>query len=113
MANPSKQKGTRFETTVNRGLNAKGIPAERCALYGSNDVGDIRAVIGGKVFIIECKYCKRIELAKWFDETEREARNAGADIGLLVIHRAGCGPAKVGSNYVVMRLDDLIAMAKP
>lgn len=112
MSNPSKQKGTKFETAITRHLNAKGIPAERCALHGSSDVGDIRAVIGGEVLIIECKDCKRIELAKWFDETEREVINAGGDIGVLVIHRAGCGPAKVGGNYAVIDLDELISLLK-
>ena len=113
MSNPSKQKGTRFETAITRHLNAKGIHAERCALHGSGDVGDVRAEVGGRILSIECKDRQRVELAKWFDETEREARNAGADIGILVIHRAGCGPTKVGSNYVVVSMDDFIAMAKP
>lgn len=106
MANPSKDKGTKFETAIARYMTANGVQAERCALHGSGDVGDLRAVASGRVIAVECKDRKRIELGKWFDECESEGRNAGADMAVLVVHRAGCGPAKTGGNFVVMRLDD-------
>lgn len=113
MSNPSKDKGTKFETATARYMTAHGIPAERVALHGTGDKGDLRAMAGGKVLAVECKDRKRIEPVKWMAEAEREARNAGADIPVLVIHRPGCGAAKAGGNLVVMRLDDFCAMAKP
>lgn len=104
--NPSKDKGTKFETRVSRYLNGQGVPAERMALKGSADEGDLRAVSRCGPVSIECKDRKRISLKEWFEEAERESRNAGCAMPMLIIHRQGCGQASTGSNYAVMRLED-------
>lgn len=108
----SKDKGTRFETRVARWLTERGIPAERIALKGRADEGDVRAAARGLALSIECKDRKRIALGEWFAEAEREALNAGADMPVLVIHRQGCGPASTGANYAVVRLEDLARLLR-
>jgi len=110
MANRSKDKGTKFETATARYMSAHGIPAERVALHGTGDEGDLKATVRGMALAIECKDRKRIEAVRWMDEAEREALNAGADVPVLVVHRPGCGAAKAGGNLVVMRLDDFCAI---
>lgn len=110
MANPSKDKGTRFETMTARFLGDMGIRAERKALKGTSDEGDLRAVSGLWEFAVECKDRKRIELARWFSEAEAEAERCDAT-PLLVIHREGCGAKGFGGNLAVMRLEDFAELA--
>lgn len=90
MANPSKQKGTKCETDTVRYLRANGFPlAERRALAGNADRGDILACPG---VIVECKHWATYtdtDIATWLAETWREKGNANADEALLVIRRNG------------------------
>lgn len=99
--NRSKQKGTAAETAVVRWLNDNGQPAaERRALHGSADKGDVANVFARRPFrsgdgytldavVIEVKNCARTELAVWVDELEAEMRNAGADLGAVIHKRRG------------------------
>lgn len=86
MANPSKQKGTKFETELTRYLAfAMENPAiERRALTGTQDKGDIAGV---QNWTIEAKNTNAHNWALWMDETERERRNAGTEFSLLVVRR--------------------------
>lgn len=93
--NRSKAKGTAVETAVTRFANSYGFPlAERRALAGSSDRGDVLLCPG---VILECKGGAAAELASealiraWMDETERERKNARADVGMLVVKRRGVG----------------------
>ncbi|MDO5535542.1 MAG: hypothetical protein Q4F65_12955 [Propionibacteriaceae bacterium] len=108
MANPSKQRGTRWETAVTDYLRANGFPhAERRTLSGAADRGDINA---GPGLVIECKSQARHSLAEWVDETELEKRNAGADVGFAWIHRRGfASPAK---GYVVMTGEQAVQLLR-
>jgi hypothetical protein len=100
VANPSKQRGTAFETAVTRWLNDNGHPhAERRALNGNTDRGDIAGIPD---VVIECKNCKTITLSAWADELDVEMRNAGVAIGAVVIKRRGHG--NPGDSYAVMPL---------
>lgn len=110
MSNPSKQKGTRFETALVDYLRRHGIPAERKALHGKADEGDIRAEIGGRELCIEAKDRKRLAVAEWADELAREKALTRADHGVLVIHRAGMGRDNFGRNLAVMELADLLEL---
>lgn len=58
MANPSKEKGTRWETEVTRWFIANGFPdAQRRALSGTKDMGDIHPIPGNKPpIIVSAKY---------------------------------------------------------
>lgn len=92
MANPSKQKGTAAETAVVRYLRANGFDqAERLALHGGKDIGDIRACPG---VIIEVKHWATYtdtDIVRWMCETTTERNNANADVGILVVRRGGKG----------------------
>lgn len=89
MTNRSKNKGTAWETAVVRYCQANGFPlAERIALHGSKDIGDIRLTAG---VILECKDHATYsdgDIADWLEETWREKLNANASHATLVVKRA-------------------------
>lgn len=86
--NPSKAKGTHAETAVVKWLRANGFPnAERLALHGRKDIGDIRPTPG---FICEVKNYATVTdglIRQWLMDTYREMDNAHADVALLIIKR--------------------------
>jgi hypothetical protein len=95
VTNKPKAIGTRGETAIVNVLRAHGFGgAERRALAGSNDLGDILICPG---VIAEVKWGKHaktaslVDVSRWLRETERERANAGAHLGLLVIQRNGIG----------------------
>jgi hypothetical protein len=90
--NRSKQKGTAAESAVVDRLQAAGYPAERRALSGNKDRGDvsgIRARVGRVV--IEIKACAQMALAAWVDEANVERDNDDAAIGVVWHKRKGKG----------------------
>lgn len=90
MSNPSKAKGTKAETDLVRWLQGHGFPyAERRALAGTADKGDVLCCPG---LIVEVKHWAiytDADIAAWQDETTREKSNANADIAVLVVRRNG------------------------
>ena len=92
MTNKSKQKGTSAETEVVKYLQSKGIEAERMALHGNQDQGDIRVRCDGYDCILEVKTGKqtanpsRADLEEWLRQTDIESINAGIP-GFLVVRR--------------------------
>lgn len=86
-----KDIGTAAETAVVRYLRDHGFPlAERRALHGSTDLGDITGtpglvweVKGGEA----AKTASDGQIAAWMDETEMERTNAGAAYGFLIVAR--------------------------
>ena len=89
----SKQKeiGTRAESAVVKYLAANGWPnAERRALHGNTDLGDITGT-PGLVWEIKggdaAKDASDNQLGAWFVEAQLEATNAGARFGFLVAQR--------------------------
>jgi hypothetical protein len=108
MSNRSKQKGTTFESAVVAYLQASGWPgAERRALHGSQDKGDILGVPG---WVLECKNASRIELGEWVKELQAEIRNAGAAHGALWLKRRG--KSSPADSYVVIDGQTFIALLK-
>lgn len=102
-----RARGTRFESEVAAYMRDHGFPnAERRALAGGQDKGDITGIAG---LVVEAKSCKRIELAAWMDETHTETVNAKADLGILVIKRRGKGVAR---SYCVLELDALCLLLR-
>ena len=91
MTNRSKSIGTASERAVVRYLAAHGFPAaERRALHGATDLGDITGtpslcweVKGGEA----AKDASDKRVAAWFDEAREEAGNAGATYGFLIVAR--------------------------
>lgn len=104
----SKRAGTWAETMVVNWLQLHGYPwAERRALQGANDKGDIAGVDGR---VIEVKNEKRIDLPGYLKELEAEKANAEADEGAVVIRRRGT--QDVGQWYAVMTVEDLVKLWK-
>ena len=102
MANPSKARGTAWETAVVRYLHEHGFPkARRKVLTGKLDEGDID--LGSCEITIEAKNCKSITPSEFVDEAVREARNAGGAYGVAVVKRRNRG---TGEGYVMLRLED-------
>jgi len=96
----SKDIGTETETAVVRYLQLNGFPyAERRALHGGKDLGDITGTPG---IVWEVKGGKAAENAgdglieKWLDEAKVEAANAGVDAYALITKRKGYGATRVG-----------------
>lgn len=106
MVNKPKALGTKAESAVVEVLKANGFPyAERRALKGSLDQGDVAGTIGlcwevkgGKT----AWYASDGLIAEWMAETEAERINARADIGVLVVQRKGIGPANAHRWWALM-----------
>lgn len=111
MSAANKTKGNAFERDLLLYLRNEGYDAERLRLAGSEDEGDIVLKVGGLPFIIEAKNKKRMDLAGFVREAEKEARNysahrkagvPGANFAAVVKKRnAGTGEA-----YVVVPLHE-------
>lgn len=96
--NPSKAKGTAWESRVVGYLQACGwTGAERRVLYGSKDRGDVLGLPG---IVIETKNEKVATLGAYLDEVEAERLNAGAEVGVAWIHRRSRSSPAAG--YVLM-----------
>lgn len=75
MANPNGRKGAAFELDVLKWLRSKGALAERLRLSGSQDEGDLVAIVAGKTYIFELKNRKSISLPQFWQEAVAEAKN--------------------------------------
>jgi Holliday junction resolvase len=99
----SRAKGTRFESEVVEYLKAHGFPhAERRAMHGTMDKGDIAGVAG---VVIECKAEQSITLSEYMDEVADEVLNAGARCGVAVVKRRRRG---VSEAYVIQPLEQWV-----
>jgi hypothetical protein len=117
MVNRPKNIGTTAETAVVRYLRANGFPqAERRALAGALDLGDIVGVPGA---VIEVKGGKAAEVASdsqvtaWMAETELERRNARAEVGLLVRKRKAVGASNAGQWHAHLDTHTVAALTDP
>lgn len=96
----SKRKGTAAESAVVAWLQAHGFPyAERRALAGNTDRGDIAGIPG---VALEVKNVARMALAEWVDEARKEGANAKAPVWAVVHKRKGKGSP--GEWYVTTDL---------
>jgi hypothetical protein len=87
VANPSKRRGTAAETAVVEYLRRRGWPhAERRALAGNKDRGDIAGIAG---VVCEVKSTKTLDLSGWLREVETEKANADAHLGFVVAKKRG------------------------
>ena len=110
--NKPKAIGTAAETQVVKWLRENGFPnAERRALHGGKDVGDILACDD---FLVEVKVRGKdssnaglgqpgdAELRGWLDELDDELRNADCTHGLLVVKRKGTTDVAKWWGYVYL-----------
>lgn len=109
MANPPKAKGTKFESAVVAHIVAHGLPARRVALSGAADQGDIHVWDGdGDLHVLEAKNRRGYAIAEAVDQAKTEAKNAGSTFPVAVLKRNGVGD--VGRSFVVLELDDWLAL---
>lgn len=96
----SKRKGTAAESAVVAWLREHGFPhAERRALAGNTDKGDVAGIPG---VALEVKNVTKMALGEWVDEARKEGGNASARIWAVVHKRRGKGDA--GDWYVTLDL---------
>ena len=103
MSNPSKRKGTAWETEIVTTLRDHGHDsARRVVQAGAADVGDIH--LGGilsPLVAIEAKNEKALTISTYVDEAKIEGDNAGALFGGVAwVKRRGKTSARDG--YVIM-----------
>jgi Holliday junction resolvase len=85
----NRARGTAAETAVVDYLRTQGWPhAERRAMGGAKDRGDIAGLVG---VVLEVKAAARVELAAWVDETKTETANDHARYGLCWFRRKSKG----------------------
>ena len=102
--------GTMTETAVVRAIRPWFPHAERRALTGVLDQGDITGTPG---VVWEVKggaaaaAASDGQVALWLAETERERLNAGAAIGVLVMKRKGAGVKAAGRWWAVTTVEDV------
>ena len=106
----ARRKGTAAETAVVDYLRDNGVPhAERRALNGANDRGDIAGIAG---VVLEVKSGARLELPAWMREAEVERMNDNAAYGLLIIKPKGVGTTRIGEWPVVMPLSRALRLLR-
>jgi hypothetical protein len=83
----NRAKGTSWESAVVAYLIEQGWPhAERRALHGALDKGDIAGLPG---VCLELKSCAKHELAAWWEEAKAERKNANAATAAVWFKRRG------------------------
>lgn len=98
MVNRPKIKGTAWETQVVKALIRGGWPyAERRALQGAEDKGDLAGVLG---VTIEAKNVNKLAFGPWLKEAHAERDNAKTEVGVVWAKRRGFTEAEDG--FVVM-----------
>tara|TARA_B100001245_G_C22556664_1_gene278122 strand:+ start:115 stop:480 length:366 start_codon:yes stop_codon:yes gene_type:complete len=114
MSNPSKQKGTSFETLIKEYLQHGGfLSAHRTALSGGYDTGDINGIAHTETdrqVSIQCKNQKKFNLSGWLDDTVEQAERLDEAVPVLVVKRPGRGAKSLDDTYAVMRLCDLVCL---
>jgi hypothetical protein len=104
----SRAIGTYAETAVVRAARLRGFPyADRHALHGSRDIGDVGLCPG---VVVEVKggeaarHCSDLDVQNWLDQTARERDNANAAVAFLVVQRRGVGAPNAGRWWAYWRL---------
>jgi hypothetical protein len=106
MSNPSKRRGTAAETAVVDYLRRRGWPhAERRALAGNKDKGDIAGIAG---VVCEVKSTKTLDLSGWLREVETEKENANAHLGFVVAKKRGT--TDPDAWYAVLTFGQLVTL---
>lgn len=113
MVNKPKAIGTHAESAVVKAAQPLGFPlAERLALAGAQDLGDVRLapyvhleVKGGKA----AETASDAQIEAWMVETERELAHARALAGALILKRKGVGAARAHLWWAYVRASWLAA----
>lgn len=108
MANPSKRKGTRWESDIVRFLHGEGFPeARRVVQTGRADTGDIHV----RDFVVQAKAYRSIVdgIRDGITGAAEQRVNAGLDYGVAIVKRPGKG---VGDGYVVLTLAEFARLLR-
>lgn len=99
----ARVKGTNAETAVVDFIRLNGFPqAERRALHGDRDLGDITGTPG---LCWEVKAGSRLCIPQWLRETEVERLNAHAEMAVLVVKPRGVGALRTGQWWAIKPLE--------
>lgn len=98
MGRMSREKGKRFEREVAHLFADWGYKAHRTAQYKGN-TGQAGDVEGIPYIHIEAKHQERMELYKWYEQAEADARAEGKNNLPVVIHKANRKPVLVTMNF--------------
>lgn len=82
MANPNGRKGSLFVSGVRDWLRSKGALAEKLALSGAKDEGDMAVMVAGKTYVFELKNHKSLSLPDFWRQAQTEAINYAKARGL-------------------------------
>ena len=83
--------------------------AERRALHGSQDLGDV--VLPRNIDLtIEIKNQRTYNFPAWFKQMQDEQINAKTNRGLLIVKPNGVGVSQIGNWWAVMSLDQAIEL---
>ena len=109
----AQRKGATFEQQCADYASMRtGDEVIRSRPHGANDRGDLHGLkFLGKRVTVECKNCKKMELAEWIEEAETERGNDDGDYGVVIHKRRGKGAKNFGENYVTMTYDTFLAMS--
>lgn len=100
MVNKSKAKGTMAESAVVSFLRTQGFPyAERLALQGGKDRGDITGIPG---ICIEVKNENEYTFSSWMNECVVETENSRADFGMVMAKPRLVGTTRTAQWYAIM-----------
>jgi Holliday junction resolvase len=75
LANPNGRKGSTFVSGVRDWLREKGVLAEKLALSGAKDEGDMVCIVAGKTYVFELKNHKSLNLPEFWRQAQVEAIN--------------------------------------
>ena len=112
MSNPNKRKGSAYESAILQWLRGKGLLAEKLALAGTNDEGDIVCFIAGKPYVLELKNRAKLELPQFWKEATIEAANYAKARNLkevppayVIVKRRNAG---IEQSWVIQTLEQWI-----
>lgn len=106
----NKSKGTAAETALVKYLREHGFPgAERRALAGSKDLGDL---LGAGQLVWEVKNQRTYSIPEWLRELQAEKENADLEHGVLVVKPRGVGLSSVSDWWAIMELKDFTELAR-
>lgn len=104
----SKDKGTAWESAIVSYLRESGARyAERRALHGTQDRGDVAGIPG---VVIEAKDERRHDLAGWITEAQAEGARDGASVWAVWAKRVR--KTSPGDAYVIMTGDVFVRLLR-
>lgn len=106
MSNPSKQKGTKWETDCLELIKELYPEAVRSPAWGAEDRGDL---YGTGQYTFECKAVKSHDLAGFIEEAKTEAQNAGTKFPVVFLKRRN---KSTSQGYAIMEIGSFIELMK-